>query len=216
MAQGRRPVRSGDVEVAAIAGLGKPAGETGVVVRESESVRGQVMNQTFSKEAEKSVISSLLTTPEAWSEIGDLQAGDFFVAGYRMTFEAMSALRDRGERIDFVTVGDEMARRGTGGILAAMDETLTEIGNYAPTWHGIGTHAGIVADYSAGRRLALVAEQISKRALSGQEGIRELLTEARRALADIDTGRSEIRRVGDELTDAIAAMEAKSHAKNDH
>ena len=64
-------------------------------------------------EAERAVLGSLLIDPDAIIKVASfLRAEDFYRERHAWLYEAMMALHDRREPLDFVTVVDELERRG--------------------------------------------------------------------------------------------------------
>ena len=73
-------------------------------------------------EAERAVLGALLIDPDAHYKVSTfLRAEDYYVAKHQWMYEAMLALHERGEAVDYVTLCDELERR----------EQLTEIGGAA-------------------------------------------------------------------------------------
>lgn len=64
-------------------------------------------------EAEQGVLGSLIIDPDAAAEVTDfLSAADFYRDSHRAIYEAITALHARREQADFITLCDELERRG--------------------------------------------------------------------------------------------------------
>ncbi|MBK8046990.1 MAG: replicative DNA helicase [Anaerolineales bacterium] len=121
-------------------------------------------------EAEQAVLGSLLIDPDAIIKVANfLRSEDFFRERHSWLYEAMLALHERREPMDFVTVVDELERR----------EQLEEIGGPAyitdligstPTSLNVDHYARIVERTALLRRLISAAGQIAELAYDeGQE-----------------------------------------------
>ncbi len=115
--------------------------------------------------AEEAVIASILVDPDAVLEVlsSNLKAEDFYREQNRWIFEACKDLFDRGETINQITCGHELARRGqlddAGG-----NAYLSRIVTYLPTSVGAQHYANIIQADATYRRLISAATQIVRRA----------------------------------------------------
>lgn len=125
----------------------------------------QVTTLTFAAEdIERAVLGALLVDPAAYGKIKGWCFSDHFqIARWRWVFESICDLRDAGLPADFVTVPDELERRGR----------LREIGG-APTVMELGVDNGDpwnVVDYAK----RLVERSVKARGVDLlSQGIREL------------------------------------------
>nr|HMN28632.1 DnaB-like helicase N-terminal domain-containing protein [Caldilineaceae bacterium] len=63
-------------------------------------------------EAERAVLGSLMIDPDAIIKVASfLRAEDFYRERHGWLYEAMLALNERREPLDFVTISDELERR---------------------------------------------------------------------------------------------------------
>jgi len=125
---------------------------------QSESVH----TAPHSVEAEEAVLGSALIDPEALVRVMPrLRAGDFFVVKHAWVWEALTALHERREPIDFLTVCNELEARGqlaeVGG--AAY---LSHLINVVPTAIHAEGYAGIVERTALKRRLLGAASDIAR------------------------------------------------------
>jgi len=115
--------------------------------------------------AEEAVLASILVDPDAVLEVlsSNLKPEDFYREQNRWIFEACKDLFDRGETINQITCGHELARRGqlddAGGVAY-----LSRIVTYLPTSVGAQHYANIIQADATYRRLISAATQIVRRA----------------------------------------------------
>ncbi len=120
-------------------------------------------------EAEQSVIGSLLIDPDAVIRVAPfLRPEDFYRQAHGLIYEAILALHERREPADFITLSDELERRGqleqVGG--AAY---LANLLNVVPTAAHVEHYARIVERTALLRRLIDAAQQIAALAYSAAE-----------------------------------------------
>ncbi len=146
----------------------------------------------WNPEAEQAVIGAMLIDQDAALRALELlDHSMFYREGHRRVFRAMAALLERRVVIDYVTLRDELARRGeldeAGGV-----EYLAELVDVAPTAANLDFHAGIVRDKAILRRLIDTATGIITEAYAGRSSANELL----------DTAESRVFHISQERRDA--------------
>jgi replicative DNA helicase len=132
----------------------------------------------WSQEAEQAVLGAMLIDSEASLRgaelLDDLQ---FHKEGHRRLFRALRSLVEQRMVIDYVTVRDELQRRGdleqAGGV-AYLDELV----NAVPTAANLEFHARILREKAIQRRLIEAATQIVSEAYEGKTTAAELLDKA--------------------------------------
>jgi replicative DNA helicase len=122
-------------------------------------------------EAEEAVLGSLLIDPEALFRVAPfLKADDFYIQKNAWIYEAILALHERREPIDFVTLCDELERReqleGVGG--AAY---ITRLINAVPSAIHVEAYGHIVEHAAIRRRLISAASHIAKLAYQEDDNI---------------------------------------------
>lgn len=133
-------------------------------------------------EAEQSVLGSLLIDPKAIITVASfLSPDDFYRDMHGQVYEAMLALHERREPLDFVTVCDELERRETlervGG--AAY---LTSLINMVPTSIHVEHYAHIVERTAILRHLIDAAGEIAGLAYQEIGSVEEIVDKAEAAL----------------------------------
>jgi replicative DNA helicase len=113
-------------------------------------------------EAERAVLAALLLDPEAVARAVELiEPRVFYRAAHQKIFEAMLALFGRNEKIDLVTLSEELRKRGeldaVGGPAA-----LTQIIEYAATSANLDQHARIIHSKSVLRSLIKATGEIQQ------------------------------------------------------
>lgn len=141
-------------------------------------------------DAERSVLGAMLQDAAAATlAIEALDENDFYAAEHKEIFSAMRALQMSGSPIDVMTVGNELARRGTldgvGG-----SAYLLQAFRYVPTTANTRTYVSIVLEKSTLRKLIGAAQRISEQCYRQQDPLPTVLHDAERAIFDIVMRRS--------------------------
>jgi replicative DNA helicase len=140
-------------------------------------------------EAEEAVLGSLLIDPEALFRVSPFLKGeDFYIQKNAWIYEAILAIHERREPIDFVTLSDELERRTqleeVGG--AAY---ITHLINAVPSAIHVEAYGHIVEQAAIRRRLLNAASQIAQLAYQEAEEIDETVDQAEQALFSISQRR---------------------------
>jgi replicative DNA helicase len=142
-------------------------------------------------DAEKFILGSLLLDDARFIEIaGTLAEDDFALDKHRRIFQRMSELHERGERIDRVTVANELLRRNelesVDGLayLVSLDDGLPHISN-------LDSYVRIIREKATLRRIATAAQHMMNRALLGEEEAGAILAGAEENLLRLGETRGE-------------------------
>ncbi len=140
-------------------------------------------------EAEEAVLGSLLIDPEALFRITPfLSADDFYLQKNAWIYDAVLALHERREPLDFVTVCDEMERReqleDIGG--AAY---VTHLINAVPSAIHVESYGHIVEQAAIRRRLINAASRIAQLAYQEDKDIDHTVDQAEQALFSVSQRR---------------------------
>ncbi|WP_155287724.1 replicative DNA helicase [Lacticaseibacillus zhaodongensis] len=153
-----------------------------------------------SNEAEQSVLGSILINSDLMADAQEyVQPEDFYRRAHRLIFEAMTALSDRGEAIDQVTVADELEKSGqledAGG-----QEYFIELADSVPTITNIVYYARIVKQKATSRRLIQAANTIAERGYEDSDDPEVQLEDAEEQISTISQGGGgDFRRIRDVL-----------------
>jgi len=168
-----------------------------------------------STDSERVILGAILLDNQLIAQaIETLRADDFYSPLHRRIFRAMTALFERGERIDPILIGEELKKDGSidsiGGIAA-----ITNLTYGLPHFSDIFDYTKIVKDKSVVRNLIKVCNQITSEALAEEEDAAMILDHAEEmifALADERTreGFSHVRPVAETVLAKI-----KEYAKRE-
>lgn len=143
-------------------------------------------------EVEKSILGAVLLDNHALTAAAQvLSSDDFFAEANRFIYEAMTALFERGEAIDTVTLRaqldkqEALQRAGGPAYISSLIDGM-------PSTSNVEQYARIVKDKAALRRLISASNDIVKEAMSGAVETDELLDRAEHAIFEISE--SKIRR----------------------
>ncbi len=132
----------------------------------------------WSNEAEQAVLGAMLLDQDAALKAAELLDDTmFYREGHRLLFRAMTALSERGDVIDPVTLREELLKRGDLERAGGM-EYVGGLIDVVPTAANIDYHARIVKDRAVLRRLIEAATAIIQDAYEGRSTPAELLDNA--------------------------------------
>src|SRR5579862_9355141 len=145
-----------------------------------------------SLDTERFVLGSILLNDSLYLQVaGVLNGDDFSLEKHRRIFARMKDLYDRGERIDRVTVANELMMQNQLesvdglGYLVSLDDGLPEIVN-------IDSYVRIVKDKSTLRKLIFNAQSLMNRCLLGEEDPSQILASAEESLLKLgEDGKAE-------------------------
>ncbi|MGD0202184.1 MAG: replicative DNA helicase [Bryobacteraceae bacterium] len=141
-------------------------------------------------DAERLVLGSILLDEALFVQVaGLLQAGDFALEKHRRIFSRMAELHERGEKIDRITVYNELLKHNEAeacdGLtyLVSLDDGLPRISN-------IDAYVRIVRDKALLRRMIFSAQKLIDRCLLAEEDPEEILLGAEETLLRLGDDRS--------------------------
>lgn len=181
---------------------------------EHESGIGRV--PPHNHEAERAVLGSLLISPERMIDITEtLRPEDFFDRRHGSIYAALLHLSERGEPIDFISVGErllateELERCGGRAYLVELSGAVTSSAH-------LKHHASLVAKTAILRRLIEQATGIIERAYQTRpegENVIELLDESEHAIFRIADSRSsgDADPIESVLQDTMRRIDSASH-----
>ncbi len=141
-------------------------------------------------DAERFVLGTILVDETQYIQTaGTLDADDFSLEAHRRIFLRMGELHVRNERIDRVTLANELMRHSqlesVGGLsyLVSLDDGLPQIFN-------LESYVRIVKDKSTLRRIILTAQHLMSRAMAGEEEPDQILAGAEESLLKLGEARA--------------------------
>ena len=140
-------------------------------------------------EAEQAVLGSLLIDPDAIVKIASfLRPKDFYRERHAWLYEAMFSLHERHEPLDFITVVDELERRGQieeiGGPAFIADLIST-----TPTAMYVDFYARIVERTAVLRRLITAATEIVELAYDESQEVDQVVDRAEQIIFNVSESR---------------------------
>ena len=140
-------------------------------------------------DAERFVLGSILLDDALYVQAaGTLEADDFSLESHRRIFKRMGELQERGEKIDRITVANELMKfnelEACGGLsyLVELDDGLPQIPN-------LDSYIRIVKDKAVLRRIIFAGQHMMNRALAGEEEPDEILAGAEETLLKLGEAR---------------------------
>ena len=165
-------------------------------------------------DAERSVLGMFFKEPVLLTVHGDgLVPGDFYTERHQFVFEAMKAVVDRGEILDFVTVGEELARQkrleGVGGPVF-LEELSDDVGSTI----GLEHHLKIVRDKSMLRRMISAATDIASKGYSPDLDLSVFMDDAEKRIFEVVTGgqRQPMRPIKDVMAETLQTLYQQQQA----
>src|SRR3984957_2227321 len=141
-------------------------------------------------DAERFVLGSILLNQDVYFQVaGAVEPEDFSLEKHRRIFARMKDLYDRGEKIDRVTLANELMKQGQiesvdgFSYLVSLDEGLPEIAN-------LDSYIRIVKDKATLRKLIFSAQKVIDRCLIGEDEPDEILAGAEESLLKLGEARS--------------------------
>jgi replicative DNA helicase len=133
-------------------------------------------------DAERFVLGSIMLDDNLYIQAaGTLESDDFSLEKHRRIFKRMGDLHERGEKIDRITVANELIRfnelEACDGLsyLVSLDDGLPQIPN-------LDAYIRIVRDKATLRRIIFASQHLMNRCLMGEEEPEEILAGAEETL----------------------------------
>ena len=142
-------------------------------------------------DAERFILGSVLLNAQRFIDIaGTITPEDFALEKHRRIFSRMFELHERGEKIDRITVAEELMRHNelesVDGLsyLVSLDDGLPHIAN-------LESYVRIVRDKATLRRIAMASQHMMNRALMAEEDPADILAGAGDILLKLGEARTE-------------------------
>ena len=159
-------------------------------------------------DAEEALLGSLLIDPDVIVQVATLvEPGDFYVQRHGWIYDAMRHLHDQRQPVDFLTLQDELERRGQLNDVGGAAH-ISSLINAVPSAVHAYSYAQIIQRTSTLRQLITAAGQIVRMAYDDAQDVQDVVDQAeqlifsiseRRLERDLMPIRSVMRRVMDEL-----------------
>ena len=140
-------------------------------------------------DAERFVLGSILLDDALYVQAaGTLEADDFSLESHRRIFKRMGELQERGEKIDRITVANELMKfnelEACDGLsyLVSLDDGLPQIPN-------LDSYVRIVQNNAVLRRIIFASQHMMNRCLAGEEEPDQILAGAEETLLKLGEAR---------------------------
>jgi replicative DNA helicase len=148
---------------------------------------GRVPPQAVDVEAQ--VLGAMLLEKEAISKVIEVLEEDAFHAEYhRKIYQAMTALFERSEPVDTITLAEELRRRGHLEVVGG-EAYLVELTMRVTSSANVEYHARIVLEKALMRNLIAATSAVAARAFAPTEDAFDLLDQAEQAIFSISEKR---------------------------
>lgn len=165
-----------------------------------------------SPEAEEAILGSVLLNPDELDDVRDLLTpDDFFIVRNGWVWEAICAIYDRDDQVDYVTVVDELRARGKLSEIGGAAQ-ITYLINHTPASLYAGAYAALV-ERTAFRRLAQdTARELHMQAQGGGDihDLRQYIDDAFVRLIERSPGDDAMLRGRDALTYYADVLKART------
>ena len=142
-----------------------------------------------SREAEESVVGSILINPEAYFDVAQfITAEDFYIHRHKWIWEAFVRLQEQRTPIDFLTVSEELEKAGQLSEIGG-PAYLTTLLNNVPTSLHAEAYGHIVEETAIRRRMIQAANKIAKVAYQEDLSIETAIDEAEKAVFSVSENR---------------------------
>ena len=134
-------------------------------------------------DAEKFVLGAILLDDSNFVQVaGLLEVEDFSLEKHKRIFLRMRDLAERGERIDRVTVANELMKQNQ---LESVDglSYLVSLDDGLPQIFSLDSYVKIVKDKSTLRRIVFASQKLIDRCIIGQEEPEEILAGAEETIS---------------------------------
>ena len=133
-------------------------------------------------DAERFILGAIMTDETAFLPVGGkISEDDFSLEKHRLIFRRMCDLQDRGEKIDRVTLANELMKHGE---LQSVDglSYLVSLDDGLPQIHNLDSYVAIVKEKSLLRRIISVSQGLINRCITSTEDPTQILGAAEEAL----------------------------------
>jgi replicative DNA helicase len=126
-------------------------------------------------DAERFVLGAIMSSETAYMQVaGTLTPDDFSLEKHKRIFLRMGDLQERGEKIDRVTVANELMKQGQ---LQSVDglSYLVSLDDGLPQLYNLDSYVGIVKEKALLRRIITVSQDTINRCLASNEDPQQIL-----------------------------------------
>src|SRR3954467_3826720 len=136
-------------------------------------------------DAERFVLGAIMSSENAFLQVaGSLTAEDFSLEKHKRIYLRMMDLHERGDRIDRVTLANELMKQGQ---LQSVDglSYLVSLDDGLPRIENLGAYIGIVKEKATLRKIVQISNDAANQCLEGASSSREILGSVEESLLRI-------------------------------
>ncbi|MBP2058911.1 replicative DNA helicase [Lactobacillus colini] len=163
-------------------------------------------------EAEKAVLGAVFLDPAVINDLSDaLGPDDFYERANRIIFRAMIQLEERDEKVDVITIQDELNKNNQlediGGIAYVSELAVT-----TPTSAHVSYYAQIIKRKSLLRHLIATSQGIIQTAMQDSDDVTDILDQAESAIMSVSQENTTggFHNIKDVLRDAVEQIQIAS------
>ena len=167
---------------------------------------------------EQSLLGALLWNADKFYDVTEIVEADaFYAPRHRHIFEAMTAITSRGEAIDSVTVGTQLANNGKLEMVGGR-EYLSELIEQSPSAAHLESYAKIVQDAYTRRRLQTAGTNIAELSIEGEKDVEQVIDESEKELFEITQmhTHARYREIADTIPDLVQEIITVSEGGGKH
>jgi replicative DNA helicase len=154
-----------------------------------EPVAAEVLSIPHNRDAEESLLGSILINPEAYFDVAQfLQGDDFYIHRNRWVWEAFERLSEKRIPIDLLTINEDLSQHDHLVELGG-SSYLTSLVNHVPSSLNAEAYGHIIEEYALRRRLLSAANDVAKLAYNQERGVDNVIDEAEKAVFAISERR---------------------------
>ena len=154
-----------------------------------EPIEAEAQSIPHNRDAEESLLGSILINPEAYFEVAQfLQADDFYIHRNRWVWESFVRLSERRIPIDLLTISEDLAQQDHLVELGG-SAYLTSLINRVPSALNAEAYGHIIEEYAMRRRLLSAANDVAKLAYNQDKSLDSVIDESERTVFAISERR---------------------------
>ncbi|MBQ6478411.1 MAG: replicative DNA helicase [Erysipelotrichaceae bacterium] len=172
----------------------------------------------YSIEAEESLLGNIMLYPEAMRQCSEaeIKADDFYLEKHQHIYNVMSAMFEKREQVDTVSLSTKLKDFGVYDRIGGLDY-LMQLVNATISANNTKDYIAIIKNKSLARKVIKVGEEISNDAYNSQISVDEMLENVERKVTEVTRSKlSSDFKTGEEVFDAyLKHIEAIQEAGSD-
>lgn len=154
-----------------------------------EPIEAEVQSIPHNRDAEESLLGSILINPEAYFDVAQfLQADDFYIHRNRWVWEAYVRLSEKRIPIDLLTISEDLSQQDHLVELGG-SAYITNLINHVPSALNAEAYGHIVEEYAMRRRLLSAANDVAKLAYDQEKSLDTVIDESEKTVFAISERR---------------------------